>query len=128
MNNPPSVLVVDDEPLIGLLVADWLGELGYGVVGPVGQAGEAMAHLDRDAADAVLLDVSLGAGDSFQLADKAREKGLALAFITGRSALDLPQRFQGVPVLAKPFDFAAMETLMGSLLNGSPSVRAQSDT
>jgi len=39
----PRVLVVDDEPLIAMMVEDWLSELQYETVGPVGSAPEALA-------------------------------------------------------------------------------------
>jgi DNA-binding response OmpR family regulator len=119
MSSAPSVLVVDDEPLIAMLVADWLGELGCRVVGPAGNVADAFALIEAETLDGVLLDVTLGSGDSFALADRAGVKGLRIAFITGRNAMDLPVRFKGALVLAKPFEFEAIRTLVAKLLDST---------
>ena len=60
MNTAPHILVVDDEPLVSLLIADWLAELGYHVVGPVGRAHEAMQLIEEAPLDGALLDINLG--------------------------------------------------------------------
>jgi DNA-binding response OmpR family regulator len=119
MQTTPRVLVVDDEALIAALVADWLVELGCEVVGPVRSAAEALPLLDQQVPAAALLDVSLGAGDSFSLADRLRDRGIPLAFLTGHTADRLPARFKGSPVLGKPFDFEAVQAVVAALLLGS---------
>jgi DNA-binding response OmpR family regulator len=124
MSNPPKVLVVDDEPLIAMMVSDWLMELGCDAVGPAGRAEEAIPFIEAGNLDAVLLDVTLGTGDSFPIADAAMAKELPLAFVTGRSALDLPVRFKTVPVLMKPFQFEAVEALMAKLVKRAPQAGA----
>jgi CheY-like chemotaxis protein len=116
MSNAPSILVVDDEPLIAMLIADWLGELGCKVVGPVSRVSEALSHIEATALDAVLLDVTLGAGDSFSVAELARGKGIPIAFLTGRTAADLPEQFRNAHLLAKPFEFERFERLIAELL------------
>ena len=107
-----------------MLVADWLDELGYEVVGPAGCAADAMPLLDGPALDAVLLDVTLRTGDSFALADAAGRKGLRLAFITGRDASEIPERLKGASVLAKPFEFEQLKAFMSALLQ-KPSTPAE---
>jgi DNA-binding response OmpR family regulator len=116
MQSSARVLVVDDEPLIASLVADWLVELGCEVVGPVRSAAEALPLIDQQPPRAALLDVSLGAGDSFSLADTLRDRGIPLAFLTGRAVDSLPPRFKGSPMLGKPFDFEAVQALVKGLL------------
>lgn len=115
MYTAPHILVVDDEPLVSLLIADWLTELGYHVVGPVGKAHDALSLLEEARLDGALLDVNLGAGDSFTLADAVRAKGIPLAFITGNSSGVLPPRFKEAQVLAKPFEFDAMQRMVEKL-------------
>jgi CheY-like chemotaxis protein len=100
MYTAPHILVVDDEPLVALLVADWLGELGYHVVGPISKVPEAMRLVEDARLDGALLDVNLGAGDSFTLADAVRAKGIPLAFITGDGADGLPFEFEAIEALS----------------------------
>jgi CheY-like chemotaxis protein len=110
------ILVVDDEPLIAALIADWLQELGCVVAGTVNNAAEALQIANEDPLDAALLDVSLRGGDSFSLADTLLAKGLPIAFITGRDSGGLPERFRQTPVLGKPFDFEAIRALLDRLV------------
>jgi CheY-like chemotaxis protein len=120
----PHILVVDDEPLVALLIADWLVELGYHVVGPLAKVAEAMRCVEEGRLDGALLDVNLGTGDSFSLADAVRAKGIPLAFITGNASGSLPPRFSGLPVLGKPFEFEAMQALAARLFpvaRGTPA-------
>lgn len=124
MANSPSVLIVEDEPLIAMLLAEWLTELGCQAVGPAGRVSEAVEFIDTGAIDAVLLDVTLGPEDSFSLADHAENKGLPVAFLTGKAIADLPERFQGHLILSKPYVFDDLQVLIGELL---PALQAQSD-
>jgi CheY-like chemotaxis protein len=124
MYTAPHILVVDDEPLVSMLVADWLVELGYHVVGPVGILREAKQLIEEARLDGALLDVNLGNGDSFTLADSVRAKGIPLAFITGHVSEALPQRFKGLPVLSKPFEFDAMRELVAGLFPAPPAAPA----
>jgi DNA-binding response OmpR family regulator len=116
MSKVPAILVVDDEPLIAMLVADWLNELGCQVIGPANRASDALSHIEGASLNAVLLDVSLGSEDSFALADLARAKSIPVAFVTGRAATDLPPRFKGAPILPKPFEFEDIKRLIADLL------------
>jgi CheY-like chemotaxis protein len=110
------ILVVDDEPLIASLIADWLLELECEVAGPVDNAPDALQLAEQTRLDAALLDVTLGAGDSFALAEALLAKGVPVAFITGRDAHSLPEPYKRAPVLGKPFDFDAMKALLDGLL------------
>jgi CheY-like chemotaxis protein len=116
MSSTPSILLVEDEPLIAMLIADWLNELGYSVVGPFNRVAEALPHIEGTALDALLLDVTVGPEDSFSLADLARSKGIPVAFLTGRAAADLPEPLADVRVLTKPFEFEHFKKLMAGLL------------
>jgi CheY-like chemotaxis protein len=120
MPDSRSILVVEDEPLIAMLVADWLAELGCEVIGPVARASEAIPHIEAQRLTAVLLDVSLGPEDSFSVADLAVSKGIPIAFVTGRAVGDLPNRFKDVRLLPKPFEFDDVRTLVADLIGAPP--------
>jgi DNA-binding response OmpR family regulator len=107
-----------------MLVADWLDELGYEVVGPVGCTADALPLLDSPGLNAVLLDVTLRSGDSFAIADAAGRKGVRIAFITGRDASEIPERLKGASVLPKPFEFERLKAFMSELLQ-KPSAPAE---
>jgi CheY-like chemotaxis protein len=119
MADQASILVVDDEPLIAMLIADWLGELGCRVVGPVGTAADALALIEKGGLNGVLLDVTLGTGNSFDLAERAQVDSVPVGFITGHSKADLPPRLKGALVLSKPFLFDDLKSLLDKLLGGA---------
>ncbi|MGI8724566.1 MAG: response regulator [Methyloceanibacter sp.] len=111
----PRILVVEDEPLISMLMEDWLQELGCEVAGPAITEQAALDYLGNGGLDAAILDIHLGNTDSYALADTLREHGVPIAFSTGDGAPSAPG-FEDLPVLHKPFDFDAMKIVVGKLL------------
>jgi DNA-binding response OmpR family regulator len=108
------VLVVDDEPLISMMVKDWLTELGYDPVGPAESVAGAL-HLLGQELDAAILDVSLGNQECYSVAHALRERGVPFAFATGNGGVLAPG-FDKVPILAKPFDFEAVKRILLALI------------
>ena len=112
----PRVLVLDDEPMIGLLLQDWLSELGCETVGPATSVQGALNLLDKGPVDAAILDVSLGDGDCTPVAEALGTRKISFALATGYEPGDVAARFAGSPILSKPFDFAAMRSCTEGLL------------
>jgi CheY-like chemotaxis protein len=100
------ILILDDEPLISEMLADWLVEMQCEPVGPAATVEEAMRLLAEAAPDAAILDGSLRDGDSTRCAEALRDRGIPFAFATGYGRGGLPKGFEDAPLLAKPFDFA----------------------
>jgi DNA-binding response OmpR family regulator len=110
------ILIVDDEPLIAMMVEDWLSELGFEPVGPVGTVASALQITNEQSIDGAILDVSLGSGgDGYQVATFLQERNIPFAFATGRGAEDLDQRFKNAAVLTKPFEFETVKAVLASL-------------
>ena len=106
---PKTILVVDDEPNIRMLVLDVLRSRGY-VVLEAGEAASALEFLRSGAAiDLLVTDVGLPGGmNGRQLAEIGREMraGLKVLFITGyaENAMGADQQMpHGMEILAKPF-------------------------
>lgn len=116
----PRILVVEDEPLISMLMQDWLQELGYEVAGPARTKQAAFDYLNNGRLDAAILDIHLKDGETYGLAGALQEQGVPVAFASGDGGPSAPG-FESHPVLRKPFDFAAMKTVLGELLDGEPS-------
>jgi signal transduction histidine kinase/PAS domain-containing protein/ActR/RegA family two-component response regulator len=105
-----TVLLVDDEPLIRMIAAEQLQELGYAVV-EAGDAREALKVLESSRRIELLVtDVGLPHGmNGRQLADAARttRPGLPVLFITGyaeNAVLNHGHLEAGMQVMTKPFD------------------------
>lgn len=113
----PRVLVVEDEPLIAMLVEDWLAELEFQTVGPASTAREALALIETGPIDGAILDVSLDGHDSFAVAAALRERAIPFAFATGHAADRIEDRFKGVPTLVKPYDFERVKRVLAVLFD-----------
>lgn len=112
----PRILVVDDEPLISLMVEGWLNELGCEVVGP---AGSVQAGLDLIASrelDGAILDINLGGQDCYVVANTLRQRGVPFAFASGDSEVGAAKSFKDPIFLRKPFDFEGVKAVLGKLL------------
>ena len=104
-----TVLVVDDEPTVRMLVVDALAELGYACLeAPDGAAGLRLLQSGRRI-DLLITDVGLPGGlNGRQVADGARAvlPDLKVLFITGyaeNAVLNHGHIEQGMEVLTKPF-------------------------
>ncbi len=120
----PRILVVDDEPLISMLMEDWLTELGCEVVGPAASVADGL-ELARDTElDGAILDVNLGNETCYALADTLRSRGVPLAFATGDGSLGDVSDFQDPIVVSKPFDFAAIKAAVEALRDRAQQAKA----
>lgn len=113
------ILVVDDEPLISMLVESWLEELGCEVVGPAGSVEGGLELIASGPLDGAILDINLGGENSYSVADALKAKGIPFAFATGDSGVDEDSGFKDPLLLHKPFDFEAVKTVVGKLLKPS---------
>ena len=112
----PRILVLEDEPLIALLLQGWLSELGYERVGPVNSVVRALDLIANTMPDGAILDVSVGGVDCYPVATALRKGGVRFAFATGRAAADVSGHFRDALILSKPFDFGGVSKVMAEML------------
>ncbi len=119
-----TVLVVDDEPTVRMLISDTLAELGYRAI-EAGDAAEGLKVLQSDVrVDLVISDVGLPGGvNGRQMIDMARtgRPSLKVLFVTGyaeNAAIGNGHLERGMHVLTKPFAMeklaARIKAIMGS--------------
>lgn len=114
------VLVVEDEELIGLMLADLLEELGAAVAGPAASVTDALRLVEDEALTGALLDLSLRGETAYPIADRLFERGVPYIFITGYGQGHLAARHAHAPVLTKPF---GADQLAGVLARAGWAVR-----
>lgn len=106
MNNPVTVLVVDDEPAIRRLLHAGLVRAGYRVV-EAGSARETLAAVQIDKPEVVLLDLGLPDRDGLELIPIIKMNGIAVIVVSARDATD--QKVAALDLgaddyVSKPFD------------------------
>ncbi len=111
----PRVLIVEDTVLIAMLLEELVRECGCEVTELAFDIESARRAVARHDYDAVLLDIGLGAGKSFDIADVLLERGVPFAFITAYHNI-LEPRHQSVPVVSKPFNTTVLMNTVKSLL------------
>ncbi|MGE4047743.1 MAG: ATP-binding protein, partial [Acetobacteraceae bacterium] len=117
-----TVLIVDDEPSVRMLVMEVLQELGYGAI-EAADGSEGLKALRSGARiDLLITDVGLPGGmNGRQLADAGRSirPGLKVLFITGyaeNAALRNGHLEPGMHVLTKPFAIAHLAARVKTIL------------
>jgi len=110
------LLLVEDEYLLALGLAEVASDLGAEVFGPVASVDDALALVDKlPELDAAILDINLGDATIFPVADALLARGVPFVFSTASDRAGLPERFRDVPVCCKPFDFATFRATLGQL-------------
>jgi CheY-like chemotaxis protein len=114
----PRLLLVDDDPILAFLVADWLSESGCEVVGPARTVKAALELVEKEggALDGALLDVALDSGDSYPVADALALLGVPYAFVTGHGLGGLAPAYRHAPVLTKPFQSEDLQRIIDRLV------------
>ena len=117
-----TVLIVDDEPTVRMLIGDTLNELGYTGI-EAGDATSGLKVLESDAKiDLLITDVGLPGGmNGKEMADKARGKrpDLKVLFITGyaqNAAISNGRLEPGMHVLSKPFPMEKLASRIRAII------------
>ena len=105
------VLVVEDEALVGIMIQECMTELGFQIVGPVCTASDALAAAKDGDFDAAILDINLGDGMVYQVAEILARRHVPFVFVTGYDADSVDSRFRGIPVLQKPVEREMLQKL-----------------
>jgi len=96
-------LIVEDEPLVALLLADALEEAGGTIVGTAAPVEEALRYIESEKIDAGLLDCNLNGRAIDEVASALSCRGVPFLFVSGYGQAGKPRDFADAPVLGKPF-------------------------
>jgi DNA-binding response OmpR family regulator len=117
-----SVLILEDDQLVGRMLSELLREAGYQVVGPADSVESALALVAEHGINAALLDIDLGAeGLCFGLATMLQAQRIPFAFLTGYPALLTPIELRSSPRIEKPFSHDEVLTIVRNLVGAGPS-------
>ncbi len=109
MSAQRSILVVEDEPLIAMMLEDFLETLGHRVHASCDSVEGAIGEADKGGFDMAILDVNLGGRTAWPVARKLREKRIPFVIATGGHVEPPPAQHADAPVLNKPYTIEAIE-------------------
>ena len=109
------VLLVEDEYYIADDIRRTLTAAGAQVVGPFSSVAKAQVAVDVGAFDCAVLDLNLHGESAIPLAERLTREGKSFAIATGYGSPAVPDDLKAVPRIEKPFDPAALLSLVGQL-------------
>lgn len=111
-----SVLVVEDEVMVSMILEDFIDEAGHAVAGTAATLQEALAMVaDGREIHCALLDVNLRGTHSYPVAEALDARGIPYAFTSGYGAGGIDPRFKDRAVLAKPIDMTQLTAFLDGL-------------
>ncbi|MGH7293235.1 MAG: response regulator, partial [Myxococcota bacterium] len=119
------ILLVEDEPLVAMMMTQMIGDMGGEVIGPFGTLRDAIEALPEKGLDAAVLDVNVGGELVYPLAERLARDGTPLMFLTGYDSKSVDRRFVTSRVLTKPIEEAELASALASLLEAQPKARAR---
>lgn len=114
-DSKPCVLVVEDEPMVVMLLEDLLDAAGYRVLNAQ-CLGKGLRMAKSETLDAAILDVTLGRVNSFPIADALLSRDIPFLFASGYGRESIPERFRGADVLQKPYDMKGVKLALEKLI------------
>jgi PAS domain S-box-containing protein len=110
------VLLVEDEPLVSMMLADMLSAFGHKVDGPYSRFSDAMLAAKSNNLQAGILDVNLGGEKTYAVADILATRKIPFAFVTGYGPDSILTEFSHAPVLQKPIEAAKLHALLQQIV------------
>ena len=115
MTQSLAVLIIEDEPLIAMMLEDFVDMLDHKVAGTADSVAEAVRLVEAGGFDVAILDVNLRDGACWPVADALAARGKPFVIATGGHVEPPPPAHAGAPQLGKPFTIdgvsAALENL-----------------
>jgi DNA-binding response OmpR family regulator len=111
------VMIVEDESILAIDLADRLTREGCNVIGPASREARALELIARDSPDAVVLDLNLDGKLPIDLAKTLIARQIPFVIVTGygKRQLDVPA-FLNAPRLQKPVNMPELVQALSGLI------------
>ena len=108
-NRSFRILIVEDEPLIGMEIESTVETLGHEVIGPVAELVAALALAADCTIACAILDINIRGGKSYPIVELLLNRGVPVLLLTGCGGQTLPEHLQEQTLLSKPFTSDRLE-------------------
>ena len=112
------ILLVEDEPLVAMMMTQMIRDLGGEVVGPYGSMAEASGAV-LESIDAAMLDVNVAGELVYPLAERIAAFRKPMVFLTGYDAKSIDPRFSKSAILTKPIDERELTAVLAGMFESS---------
>lgn len=116
-----TVLVAEDDFLLGEYLSASLVAAGLRVAGPARNVAEALRAAEQSPLDFAVLDVGLANGSAAPVADILRRRRIPFALTTGLAGCSLPRDLAVEERWEKPFDAAVLAAAIRQRLCAEPA-------
>jgi len=126
-----TVLIVEDEFLIGLMLTKEIAGAGGTSIGPVTAVADALREIECRIIDLVILDAKLVDGSGADLAVCLEERRIPYMVVSGYDEVNLPSGLRRAPFIAKPISvpvlLEAIEALNAGFMQNERSSWSSGD-
>lgn len=105
-------MIVEDEALVALDLAQQVEDLGHEVIGPAHSIQQALPLADDPTLDFALLDINLRGDHSTPIAEALLRHNVKFVFLSGYEKPQLAQDLGGIEVLSKPIQARLLEQVL----------------
>ena len=114
---PATLLIVEDEALVALVLSDALSDAGYHVLDLTSGHAEAMSVARASRPDLALVNIDLENGDDgVALAEQLKALGVPVVFISGQTSRARSAKTDAIASMPKPYDAEDMVLAVNYLL------------
>jgi CheY-like chemotaxis protein len=97
-----SILIVEDEIIIGMMLANEIAGAGGTSIGPATSVARALQEIETRRVDVVVLDAKLVDGSGADLAACLEQRRIPFVVVSGYDKVNLPTALRAAPFVAKP--------------------------
>ncbi|MGL3822831.1 response regulator [Sphingopyxis sp. R3-92] len=110
------ILIVEDDPLVAMMLEDALDALGHEVVGDAGDIASALGQIEGKTFEAAIVDVYLESGlPCDAVAEALAARSIPFLVATGGFVGQPGPCWNDRPILAKPFTLDSLEAALTGL-------------
>lgn len=103
------ILIVEDDPLVAMMLEGYLDALGCDVAGCVETVANAISRITAGSIDAAILDVHLANGETSEpVAVVLNAAHIPYIVTTGGFNVEIEAAYANAPVLRKPFTLTSL--------------------
>lgn len=113
-----SILIVEDEPLIAMMLEDFITTIGHNVRASCDSVEAGLRAVEEGGFDLAILDVNLKGESVWPVARALKEKSLPFLLASGGFVEQPPAEFAHAPMLEKPYTIDRVSPMIEEALGG----------